>query len=74
MANVIKKIGIMPPSYIVKAKKTFHFVDEIISIENIGPEKSAYGQRACYDRLKVIYKFNNKTQSSVVSSRLGGRK
>ena len=67
----MEKTGLITRGYANKAKKLLHFADEIISIENIGPDKSLYGRKTEYDRLKVIYKFNGQTQTSTISSKWG---
>lgn len=69
----MKKIGLILHSSTIKVKNVFNFVDEIISVENIGPDKSLYGQCALHDKLKVIYKFNGQIQTSTITAHVGGR-
>lgn len=70
----MERIGLIIKSHIAKVEKLLDFAEEIISIENIGVDKSLYGQRAEYIRLKVIYKFNGKIQVSEISGQWGTNK
>lgn len=69
----MKIIGIVTKHNVLKAKNVFNFADEIVSLENIGCDKSLYGQRALYDRLRIVYKKDGKTQTSEISAQIGGR-
>jgi len=57
-----------------KAEKMINFADDIIAVENIGKDKSLYGMKGSYDRLRITYIYNGRKQRSTVSGRWGYHK